>query len=65
MLARLKPQAVVCPYGTINKIKPGTVITVIETPMLNSSVLRLGRVYCRTFIIINFLKPLVKFLIKE
>lgn len=35
----LKPQAVVDPYGTINKIKPGTVITVTETPMLNSSVL--------------------------
>lgn len=39
MLLCLKPQAVVDPYGTINKIKPGTVIAVTETPMLNSSVL--------------------------
>lgn len=35
----LKPQAALAPYGTINKIKPGTVITVIETPMLKGSVL--------------------------
>lgn len=39
MLLCLKPQTVVDPYGTINKIKPGTVITATKTPMLNSSVL--------------------------
>lgn len=42
MLLCLKPQAVVDPYGTIHKIKPGAVITVTETPLLNSSVCGTG-----------------------
>lgn len=65
MLLCLKPQAAVDPYGTINKIKPGTVITVIETPMLKGSVLRNWlESICRTFAML-FFKTLINLPVKE
>lgn len=66
MLLCLKPQAVVDPRGSINKIKPGTVITVRETPMLNSFVLWDWLPSTRSiFAVFHFFKHLIQLPVKE